>query len=213
MSDDIIARIEALEQAVQQPLDLSQLPLGDLQRQLENNWQPDAASLLQPYSITSDQLAAQAVSSDKVSFPFLQKLTAGMWLAGNNHGYGAPAYWDFNLPLVVPDASICGLTSAFASVNNVIVFNRACKALVFANCLAKALAAGARSDMSLRKNNTRITSHLGAATPDGFVTHTCVWAGSFVQGDLIGPVLESGGNEYDVNDAGQWSTMGVLAAY
>lgn len=66
VSDDIIARIEALEQAVQQPLDLSQLPLGDLQRQLENNWQPDA-TMLQPHSITSDQLSSGLLSPPVVT--------------------------------------------------------------------------------------------------------------------------------------------------
>lgn len=62
--NDLMARISALES---RGITLDDLPLGDLQRQLENNWQPDSAVLLQPYSITSDQLASQAVDKSNLA--------------------------------------------------------------------------------------------------------------------------------------------------
>ena len=61
MSDptNFAERIAALEARISD-LQLGDLPLAALQRKLENDWQPDAAVLLQPNSITSDQLASGA---------------------------------------------------------------------------------------------------------------------------------------------------------
>ncbi|MGZ6854888.1 MAG: hypothetical protein ACXVGC_12640 [Mycobacteriaceae bacterium] len=54
---DFTDRIAALEDRLAN-LTLGDLPLAALQRKLENDWQPDAAVLLQPNSISSDQLQA-----------------------------------------------------------------------------------------------------------------------------------------------------------
>lgn len=51
---DLIARVEALEN--KRTIEIDDIPLVDLMRRLEQKWKPDAAVLLQPYSITSDQL-------------------------------------------------------------------------------------------------------------------------------------------------------------
>jgi hypothetical protein len=57
--DDLLERVVALEQ---RDLTLSDLPIADIQRKLENDWQPEGSTLLSANSITVDQLASGSSS-------------------------------------------------------------------------------------------------------------------------------------------------------
>jgi hypothetical protein len=108
-------RLAALEGRIG-ALTLDDLPLGPLQRKLENDWQPDSAVLLQPNSITLDQLASglklavgkstavftastdSATVTVKHSLGVVPLAAGGFSAVGAVGGFGdIPAFHSFNL--------------------------------------------------------------------------------------------------------------------
>lgn len=69
-------------------LAVADLPLTDLQRKLEQDWQPDATVLLQPSSIGSDLLAP---------LPHVALASAGQSIAHGVFGAGTEIVWTVNL--------------------------------------------------------------------------------------------------------------------
>lgn len=103
--NDIANRLAAVEDALDN-LPLDSLPLAALQRKLENDWQPDASVLLQPHSITADQLAGGVIP---------QTVDSG-WIAVNNTtntNYG----WAHGLALAVADLHKWELRGWFSLTN------------------------------------------------------------------------------------------------
>lgn len=99
---DLIARVETLEQ---RKLGLSDIPLATLQRKLENDWQPDANVLIQPRSITAEQIArpidlpqpnAQVTHSTAQAFATATSAQiVGPWDAvGTGVSYDSSNTWD-----------------------------------------------------------------------------------------------------------------------
>jgi hypothetical protein len=80
--EDRIAELEARITSLQ----LGDLPLAALQRKLENDWQPDANVLLQPNSITGDQIAARTVAMADVAQPLVWGEVTGAGVLGATGG-------------------------------------------------------------------------------------------------------------------------------
>lgn len=113
-TSDLAERLDALE-AKLNSLKLDDLPLAAIQRKLENDWQPDGNVLLQPNSITRDQLAsglklavgtgtlAFVASTDSATLTVKHKLglvpiAAGAIATSSAGAFGdIPAYNTFNL--------------------------------------------------------------------------------------------------------------------
>lgn len=86
-------RLAALEGRIGS-LTLADLPLGPLQRKLESDWQPDSAVLLQPHSITSDQLQTNLLPVAGKAIATMAAIgagaVAGQALTGLPFGGGTP---------------------------------------------------------------------------------------------------------------------------
>lgn len=98
--DELVERIEKLE--AQGAVRLDQLPIQELQQQLEQRWAPDGDTLLLPQSIGTDSLAdagitQEKVASDVVAFgPFTKMATSTVAIASGttatiSHGLGVTA--------------------------------------------------------------------------------------------------------------------------
>lgn len=104
-------------------LKLADLPLAALQRKLENDWQPDGSVLLQPYSITQDQLALLPAVTSLPSNPrdgqdcFYKTSTGEVWHLRYN---ASVSKWDFvgGTPLVseIDNDEVRAVAAAYAAL-------------------------------------------------------------------------------------------------
>jgi hypothetical protein len=156
--DDLAARIAALEAKVRGPVELDDLPLADLQRRLEQRWQPEASALLAPASVKPDNMEA---------FPHCEVARVLTPQAIPNAAATA-IVWD---TVVKDDLKMWNSLSP-----TIITVPRAGRYIVEANCeWAAATAVGSRA-LYLNPSTTsnavpRSTSTLMQGLPTGLVVH------------------------------------------